>query len=104
MYCYWCFVRFLLVFQFLKKFRTPFRFLGETEIKIKNKKKKKNKKERKKEKNFSLLAHEKFYFFCRGHWKRAGHMHGTCRCYISVLIDFDSGFSVFKEMLQRSTG
>ena len=45
MYCYWCFVRFLLVFQFSQKFRTPFRFLGETEIK---KKKKKKKKERKK--------------------------------------------------------
>ena len=50
MYCYWCFERSLLVFQFSKKFRTPFRFLGETEIKKKNNKKKKQerKKERKK--------------------------------------------------------
>ena len=44
MYCYWCFVRFLLVFQFSKKFRTPFRFLGETEIKKKKKEEERKKK------------------------------------------------------------
>ena len=56
MYCYWCFERSLLVFQFSKKFRTPFRFLGETEIK-KNKQTKKKKKTRKKERKKKTLVY-----------------------------------------------